>query len=197
MSIEDTVRAVQRMLGVTVDGKAGPETWRAIAEKLGVPPPDASGTVLDERSERNVATLLPEVRAYARELARRARTVGVDIEIISGARTYAEQDLLYAQGRTMRGAIVTNVKGGESSHNFGIAFDVGVFEGEQYLLESPKYKVVGALGIELGLSWGGNWTSIHDEPHFELRPQWAKDMSEAKMMTGLRERAASGQPIYA
>ena len=46
--------------------------------------------------------------------------------------------------------------------NFGIAFDIGVFEGSQYLGESSKYQAVGVLGMDLGLEWGGNWKTIVD-----------------------------------
>lgn len=42
---------------------------------------------------------------------------------ISGYRSVAEQNELHAQGRTKPGKIVTNAKGGESFHNFGIAAD--------------------------------------------------------------------------
>lgn len=40
-----------------------------------------------------------------------------------GFRTYGEQMALWAKGRTVRGPIVTNAKGGQSSHNFGLAVD--------------------------------------------------------------------------
>lgn len=39
-------------------------------------------------------------------------------------RTFAEQDALYAQGRTKKGAKVTNAKGGQSYHNYGLAVDI-------------------------------------------------------------------------
>jgi peptidoglycan LD-endopeptidase CwlK len=111
-------------------------------------------------------------------------------------RTYAEQDALYAQGRTTAGPKVTNARGGYSNHNFGIAFDVGVFEGGRYLGESPKYKAVGVLGSELGLEWGGNWKTIVDQPHYQLRPAWATQMAERDMLAELRQRVASGKAVY-
>ena len=40
-----------------------------------------------------------------------------------GYRTYGEQMALWAKGRIVRGPVVTNAKGGESSHNFGLAVD--------------------------------------------------------------------------
>jgi peptidoglycan LD-endopeptidase CwlK len=133
---------------------------------------------VDDRSERVIATLLPEVQSYARTLIAKAAASGIVIKVLSGLRTYDGQNDLYAQGRTKPGRIVTNTRGGYSNHNFGIAFDIGVFEGSKYLDESPKYKAVGVLGADLGLEWGGNWKTIQDEPHFQLRPKWASDLSE-------------------
>jgi peptidoglycan L-alanyl-D-glutamate endopeptidase CwlK len=123
--------------------------------------------------------------------------VGITIKVISGLRTFEEQDALYAQGRTAPGPKVTNAKGGQSNHNYGIAFDVGVFEGTKYLPESPKYKAVGALGTELGLEWGGSWKTIVDQPHFQLRPAWAGNMAEKEMLAALRLRKDQGQDYYA
>ena len=204
MNLDSLIRAVQKSLGVEVDGKPGPETWAAIYNKIVREPagkPEAEPDQLlnhkvDERSERVISSLLPEVHPYARALVTRAAAAGIQVKIISGTRTYAEQEALYAQGRTKPGKRVTNARGGYSNHNFGIAFDVGIFEGTKYLGESPKYKAVGAIGSELGLDWGGNWTSIKDEPHFQLRPQWAANLPERVMLAQLRVRVAEASPVY-
>ena len=201
MTTEAMIRAVQQALGIEVDGKAGPQTWGAVYRHI--VRPQASATVAftgprdqaNARSERMIATLLPHVRPYARALYFKARDNGIAINIISGTRTHAEQDALYAQGRTTGGEIVTNARGGYSNHNFGIAFDIGVFSGNRYLPESPLYKAVGALGMELGLEWGGNWTSIVDQPHFQLRPAWASAMRDSAMLAELRRRTKLGEPI--
>lgn len=201
MRITDMILAVQRELGIDVDGKAGPQTWSAIYErvvnkKVDVQKPLVTIDAVDSRSEKVIATLLPEVQPIARALIQKSVEMGINIKIISGLRTYEEQDALYAQGRTTLGNIVTNARGGHSNHNFGIAFDVGVFEGNKYLPESTKYKVVGALGMDLGLEWGGNWKSIVDQPHFQLRPMWATDLTERQMLAELRLRRDNRQPIY-
>lgn len=202
------IRAVQHALGIDVDGKAGPETWTAIYNKIcpnaqppastssGETPPPPAGDKVDDRSEKVIATLLPQVRPYARALVTKAAQTGITIKVISGLRTYDEQNDLYGQGRTKPGNIVTNARGGYSNHNFGIAFDIGVFEGSSYKDESPKYKAVGALGVDLGLEWGGNWKTIQDEPHFQLRPNWASDLSEKDMLAELRERKEEGKAVY-
>jgi len=199
VNVREVIRAIQKALGIGVDGHAGPETWQAIYNRIvaNTPPLTATSDKVDNRSEKVIATLLPEVQPSARALVTKAAADGITIKVISGLRTYDEQNDLYAQGRTKPGRIVTNARGGHSNHNFGIAFDVGVFEGGQYLDESPKYKAVGVLGMDLGLEWGGNWKTIQDEPHFQLRPKWAGDLSERDMLAELRSRKESGIGAYA
>jgi peptidoglycan L-alanyl-D-glutamate endopeptidase CwlK len=202
MRIEEIISAVQSKLGVEVDGRPGPETWGAIYERIVGPTTKAAAAAsdiapVDPRSEKVISTLLPEVQPMARALVQKAVLGGIKIKIISGLRTYAEQDALYAQGRTAPGKIVTKARGGYSNHNFGIAFDIGVFEGNSYLDDSPKYKAVGVIGMDLGLEWGGSWKTIVDQPHFQLRPAWAVDMTETQMLAELRNRVAEGHSAYA
>lgn len=198
------VVTVQNALGITVTGIADDTTWIAVANHLSInsetdagepnlPGPDTSP--VDTRSEGNITRLLPEVQPLARALVHMAAKAGITIKIISGLRTYEEQDALYAIGRTKPGKIVTNAKAGFSNHNFGLAFDIGIFNGSSYIDESPDYKKVGAMGVSLGFTWGGNWLSIQDEPHFELRPAWAANLSENDMLAGLRQRKSSGQSL--
>jgi peptidoglycan LD-endopeptidase CwlK len=124
---------------------------------------------VDERSERNIKTLNPKVQGLARKLIETATAQGIHVKVISGHRTYAEQNDLYAQGRTKPGPIVTKAKGGQSNHNFATAFDVGIFsaDGKKYIEESNAYDEVGKIGEALGLEWGGRWTKMVDEPHFQ------------------------------
>jgi peptidoglycan L-alanyl-D-glutamate endopeptidase CwlK len=201
MRIEEMIAAVQTELGIDVDGKAGPETWGAIYKKICKVTKTEMAVVavlepVDARSEKTIATLVPEVQPIARALVHKASANGVTIKIISGLRTYEEQDALFAQGRTAPGSIVTKAKGGFSNHNFGIAFDIGIFEGTKYLNDSPKYKAMGVLGMELGLEWGGNWKTIVDQPHYQLRPSWAANMNERDMLAELRARKELGQKIF-
>ena len=210
MTLDEMIAAVQSELGIQVDGKAGPETWGAVYRRIVPQSPVRRGTgaasqgtavaempETDPRSEKSISTLLPEVRPLARALVHKASALGIQIRVISGFRTYEEQAALYAQGRTTPGRVITNARPGYSNHNFGIAFDVGVFEGARYLGESPKYKAVGALGMDIGLEWGGSWKTLVDEPHFQLRPDWAAGMSERQMLAALRARRTAESPVYA
>lgn len=202
MKIQEMIAAVQTALNIDSDGRAGPQTWEAIHKHVvGQVPVAADALVIstvDPRSEKCIATLLPEVRPFARALVQNAAAAGITIKIISGLRTYEEQNQLYAQGRTVvpPDNRVTNARGGFSNHNFGIAFDVGVFEGRDYLGESPKYAAVGVLGQELGLDWGGNWKTFKDMPHFQLRPTWALEMPEREMLANLRERKSVNKEVF-
>lgn len=123
-------------------------------------------SVVDQRSAENIATLVPPARPWAEKfvvLANAALPAGYSVKIISGTRTYAEQDALFRKRPK-----VTNARGGQSNHNFGIAWDVGVFHGTTYLPESQYYETVGKVGKEMGLEWGGDWARFPDRPHFQI-----------------------------
>lgn len=154
----------------------------------------------DERTERNLATLHPEMQKAARAFLGVAKVicgkVGCDVKIISGTRSYLEQDALYARGRTTPGKKVTNAAAGHSNHNFGLAFDIGIFRGKEYCGEHPLYNELGTLGKSLGLEWGGDWKFV-DEPHYQLRPAWAKALPEREMLAALRARVAKKQDVFA
>jgi len=140
--LDTIIRAVQKKLNVFVDGSPGPETWGAIfispsweksrPVKPRMPKPRRSqekGRRQDSRSEGNIATLLPRVRPFARALIEKAANQGIIIKVTSSTRSFAEQDELFAQGRTKPGKRVSNARGGFSNHNFGLAFDVTIFKG--------------------------------------------------------------------
>lgn len=173
---------IQRMLkscGLytgTLDGSFGPLTSKAEAdfEKAY----DAAGKkygYFDLRTEGVIATLLPAAQVKARQFMNVKPPAGITVKLLSGTRTYAEQNALYAQGRSSKGSVVTNARGGSSNHNFGIAWDVGIFVGGKYYTgatraEEKAYadlaKVVKAAN--LGLEWGGDWKTIVDAPHYQL-----------------------------
>lgn len=122
----------------------------------------------DARSESYLATLVPKAQRAARLWLRlalpRARAEGCEVKIICGTRTYAEQDALARQRPR-----VTRARGGQSFHNFGIAWDFGVFRGKVYEGNHALYRLLGGLYAQVpGTEWGGNWKSFVDEPHLQL-----------------------------
>lgn len=91
-----------------------------------------------------------------------------------GLRTFAEQDALYAQGRTTPGNKVTNAKGGQSWHNFGLAIDM-VEDGDPNKAgiqwswaNNASYLKIGTFAQQSGLEWGGFWKSFQDFPHVQM-----------------------------
>lgn len=188
-----TIKELQAFLGVAADGVWGKESKAALQAVLdGKESQGEPIAGVDPRSEKNIRTLHARAQPLARQLIAKSAEAGITIKVISGTRTYAEQDALYRKRPK-----VTNAKAGYSNHNFGIAFDVGIFSGTKYIPESPKYKTVGAIGKRLGLEWGGDWKSFRDEPHFQLRPAWADGMKESAMLAELRKRKASGKDYFA
>jgi hypothetical protein len=128
----------------------------------------ASAWQADPRSERNLATLEPTTAKLAREHLRRLAAEGYTFKVTSATRTFSEQAALYAKGRTAPGPKVTNARPGSSWHNFGLAYDLTLFQGDKNpVWEHPAYDLAGRIGEELGLRWGGKFKSLVDRPHFE------------------------------
>ena len=80
---------------------------------------------VSQRNEKAIARLHPQVRGLIRKFINDVYIKHqVQLVIVQDYRTYAQQDALYAKGRTTSGSIVTNAKGGQSNHNFALAVDV-------------------------------------------------------------------------
>ena len=127
---------------------------------------DQGDVTFNARNEAKIETLDASLQHPARQFMNQAFLAGEDLRITSGFRSSADQDALYAQGRTTSGDIVTNAKGGQSYHNFGLAFDVsGVKKGE--LTWDVDSKAVN-IGKGLGFEWGGDWKTFKDRPHFQM-----------------------------
>ena len=121
----------------------------------------------DPRSEKNLATVQPQLQKIGRELLRRLAAEGLTFKVIQGRRTQAEQDALWAKGRTKPGPKVTWTR--NSRHLTGRAIDLALFSGKNVVWESKHYTRAGQIGEELGLVWGGRWKGGKtDKPHFEL-----------------------------
>jgi hypothetical protein len=130
------------------------------------------------RSESAIASTHPSIQPLIRKLIAAAAAEGISIVALNGLRTNAQQDALFAKGRTAPGNVVTGVKGGESWHNFGLAVDFAMVSpgpspslGSAYFPSQwTQWGVVGGLGKQLGMIWGGDFSNIHDPGHFEYHP---------------------------
>lgn len=95
---------------------------------------------------------------------------GTPMVITDGKRSLAQQQALYAQGRTAPGHIVTNADGivHPSAHQLGRAVDCCfLVDGKPSWDARLPWKCYGALVEAVGLRWGGEFKMI-DCPHAEL-----------------------------
>lgn len=132
-----------------------------------------------EKSAARLTGLHPVLAASANALIERSYARGVPIVITHGLRTIAEQNALYAQGRSKPGPIVTNARGGTSYHNYGLAFDFALLLPDGNYIswdmnrDGDKDKLADWQEIVqeaklLGLEWGGDWKSFRDFSHLQM-----------------------------
>ncbi len=147
----------------------------------------------DQISLDRIKTLHPKIRqevesAY-KHINDKILGKGVRMRLAYTYRSEAEQNELYAQGRTKlfdnngkRLGKVTNAKGGQSIHNYGLAFDIvllldkdgnGTFETASWDTKGDFDKDLKSDWLEivlylesLGYEWGGRW-KLKDAPHFQ------------------------------
>ncbi len=171
-----------------LDGVWGPVTDRAATAFASASDELASSLGrFDTRSEALIATLqLPAQRA-ARAFLARARARGIDARIISATRSYEEQNRLFRQGRYGNpGCKVTNARGGQSNHNFAIAWDIGVFSGGTYLKGVSAYENAARACLIDDLVWGGTWQTFRDTPHYQLANGLSTAQTRALFEAGQR-----------
>jgi len=81
-------------------------------------------------------------------------------------RTPEEQYKLFLESKSKCDG--TTIK---SAHQSWLACDLGILndDGTDFLWSDPRYEKLGELGENLGLTWGGRWTSLGDIYHFEFK----------------------------
>lgn len=154
---------------------------------------------------KKIETLHPKIREDAQkciDLANSRLTGRAKVFVVYCLRTNKEQDDLYSLGRTKvnpdgksasrpLGYKVTNAKGGQSIHNYGLALDFALmvdgktlswndvvdYDGDNV---SDWMEVVKSFE-ENGWEWGGRWSSFIDKPHLQktFGHSW-RDLRSAK-----------------
>lgn len=129
---------------------------------------------------RDIKLLHPRLQEKVKLLQTKFPKLGIS----ETYRTVAEQNQLYAQGRTKPGKIVTYAKGStySSQHQWGVAVDY-FHNVSGNLYPSAFMKEVAAYAKKIGLAWGGDWKSFKDTPHLYL-PDWGSDTSKLKRQYG-------------
>ena len=135
---------------------------------------------MDTITLARIELLHPKLRTEAKEIyiaiynALKGRAA---VRFTHTLRTIAEQDALYAQGRTKPGKKVTNAKGGSSYHNYGLAIDIClILDGKEASWDTSKdfdkdgisdWMEAVAIFKSRGWEWGGEFKSFKDAPHFQ------------------------------
>jgi RHS repeat-associated protein len=134
-------------------------------------PAARANAVAEGSNERYISSLDVKFQEWAREHFRLLRQAGLHFIITFGYRSIDEQNKLYAIGRTtqLSRGHVTDLKGGDSWHNYGLAYDIVRVDenGHEDWKDGPDYTKAGRLGEGIGLLWGGNWADPHDIYHFQ------------------------------
>jgi peptidoglycan L-alanyl-D-glutamate endopeptidase CwlK len=94
-----------------------------------------------------------------------------NLRISTGFRSSKDQDALYdigRQGPDDHRPILTNAKGGESPHQYGLAIDVAPIASDGSLNYDIDWDTVSELGKAFGFEWSGDWDGFSEKNHFQM-----------------------------
>ncbi|MPM04294.1 hypothetical protein SDC9_50570 [bioreactor metagenome] len=136
-------------------------------------------------NSRDVSLLRADVAANCRKMIELAKADGWPILVTGTVRDEAYQLQCYNNG-TSKSKVPTfhGVKA-------GLAFDICKnVKGQEYS-DASFWAYCGALGKRMGFTWGGDWTSFPDKPHF----QWDanKQFGNSDILAG---RYPPQMPLY-
>ncbi len=115
------------------------------------------------RHSRDIDDLRADVAANCRSLIALAEREGLHALVTETVRDAEYQRMLAEKGYAAKGAVVPSFH----ADHAGLAFDICKNEaGHEY--DDPAFFVkMGELGKKVGFSWGGDWRSFPDRPHFQ------------------------------
>lgn len=119
-------------------------------------------TALDELS--------PKTKELATEFLEKCEENGLSVRITETYRTQARQDMLYEQGRSTSGSIVTWTK--NSKHTSRRAFDICEKGTDNPYDDLEFFRKCAEIGEEVGLTPGYYFEESQDMPHYELNRWW-------------------------
>lgn len=118
----------------------------------------------------SISQLTPRTQKRCERFLQRCSEEGLAVKITETYRTQERQDLLYEQGRTTAGPVVTWTK--SSMHTERRAFDICKDVPGHGFDDEEFFRRCAEIGKEVGLSPGYYWSGIQDKPHFEFSPWW-------------------------
>lgn len=109
----------------------------------------------------------PEIVKFHDAFQRQLRALGVPMFAFTFIRSSSAQDAAYAAGNS-------RAQAGESPHNYGMAVDI-VHSRRAWDLTRAEWNLIGHIGKDvaarnqLRIDWGGDWETIYDPAHWEMR----------------------------
>lgn len=124
-------------------------------------------------ASRSLVDLREPFRSKAGNWLGECAQAGLEILVTCTLRSDAEQDALYAQGRTKPGKIITNARAGQSAHNYGLALDfVPMINGKpEWTGKHPAWKQAIAIAQKCGIESLANNPKFKELAHLQL-PNW-------------------------
>jgi len=194
----ELITAIQQKLNIKANGKATVKTLelaykvifgKAIRTNQIEVHKEATPETGDAYNEIIFEKMPREVVPFAKELIHIAANQGICLRLIANKE---EKQAQKAKKHQLARHIFMDAQSNFSNCNFGLAFDIGIFEkattGELIFKDqSPLYAKVAQLGESIGLTCG-NKSNMTQVPHFELRPAWAVRMKESEMIQELYRR---------
>lgn len=125
----------------------------------------------------SVSEIHPKVAIALRQLHTRAQSIDIQIVYTGGHRSYAKQDKLYELGRSKTGHIVTNERGGDSYHNYGLAVDFVLIQNGNLDWNmnydgnrngKSDWQEVSELAKKLGFTIGSGGKEFPDHLHLQM-----------------------------
>lgn len=182
---------IKLLYPITADEDFGPKTLSAVTQfqiwnkipSTGIVDDFTYNTIVsetqytvDKASYDRIAKLHPKIKAEVLHLVKMCYKNNLRLRIVQGYRTFAEQDELYAQGRTKPGPIITKAKGGLSNHNYGLSIDFCLLHTDGSIswseLEDSNHDgkkdwmqiidIFKNAGFSAGIDW-----NFRDSPHIE------------------------------
>ena len=122
-------------------------------------------------NSRDLETLEPVFKKTVIQWLAACLKVGLDVLVVSTHRDDEYQNWLYASGRTRKGDIVTNARGGESMHNKKLAVDFCIMDGKKCDWQNTQgFNKAGQIAESLGLVWAGRWRGkIKETGHIQSK----------------------------
>ena len=147
---------------------------------------------MDEITLKRIEQAHPKIREQLKKQYIEANNLlgkGARLRFAYVYRSIEEQNKLFNQRPK-----VTNAKGGQSIHNYGLAFDIvllydndgnGTFEEASWSMIRDFDKDSKADFMEIvnyfkskGWVWGGDWKKLKDNPHFEVKGYEWQDLQK-------------------